>query len=418
MNQIIGSWQQNMILSYSHSPFILGVFCGGLLATSMTVASFISLRRLIIQGIPAGIVSYLGSAFSETLFIYFILFGSIDILHSWVVLEPSIKLVVAIFCYDTILGFFVDNRLKVVSFAQKTDLLKIFLCNAVIIFANPGSTWASSTLITSIEGFEFRENWFFLLGLFLGLFLVGCGIGFLILGLTHLWMLRSNKTFRSLVYRFNKIVSSLTLTLLLISTIYYHIDFYQGLSFTTLSAPLKASPELEFLDDIEIIRAFSNYKHKMLVKTRSEPMKTLGGLPVKEFGKWFRKNVTGLQDLDARGLPRKKTSSGKYARDYKAMELVRDKKWFSRSQNYRFIRDKILSLLSIQQEKVKFYQHPSFIDPQLATKEDLSPYLSDNQSKRIIVREIKESDYNRMLQDRKQRISDLTQRMKAGVANP
>jgi hypothetical protein len=419
MSQTIFSWLNYNVSTLSHSPLLFGLFCGGVLGASLSVASFISFRRLIIQGIPAGLISFLGSAFSETLFLSFVLFGSLSVIDQWVIWEPTIRLIVAIFCYDTILSFLLDNRLKVVSFDQKVDLVKIFLCNALILFANPGSIWSASSLIISIETFEFRENVFFLFGIFIGIFLISCLIGFSILGLTHLWMLKSNKSFKSLLFRWNNIISIATLTLLFITTIYYHADVYLGTSFTTWAKPLKTSPTLEFTEDVESVRALSRYKTKIDLKNQPGRMKTLGGLPLQKFEQWYRKQIKESKEEDVRIISPRKTENGKYIPDYENMLKKRDKKWFSRSQIYQSIKNKILSIVPSSEQNIEFYQNLSFADPSYTLPGRVaSPYLSDKPSKRIIIRELSKIESDSILKERKKRINDLIKSLEIENTQP
>ncbi len=410
MNYLISSLPfPNNFLNSSHSPFVFGLIFGSALGTSMNVGSFISLRRLIIQGIPAGVVSYLGSAISETFFLFLILFGYIGVIEQWFTLEPSLTFIIAVFCADTIIGFLLDQRLKIVSLSETTDLFKIFLCNAIIVFGNPGSTSGATSLITSIEGFQFRENTLFLFGVFLGIFVIGCGIGFLILALTNLWMIQSSKPFRSLIYRSNKIISHLALSILIVSTIYYDWKVYMGLSLSTSSMPiitLKKEDIKSFYTDDESQVAWYRYKNKVDRKNNPHPMKTLGGLPTKQFGEWFRKNVinSNPEDLDARGLPRERTKTGNYVPNFETMQAIRNKKWFSRSKNYLYIKEKIFSLLSINPTKIKFleYDHRNHRDP---AEQDI--YFGEKKSIRVTITEMSKSDYNQMLENRKQRIQNI-----------
>ena len=412
MNQAIDSWLNNTSFHLSHSPFLFGIICGGLLGTSINVTSLISLRRLIIQGVPAGIVSYLGSAFAESLFIALITFGSLRLIDSWVIVEPSLKLLITIFCYDTVLGFLLDNRLKIVSFDQKFDLFKIFLCNAVIIFSNPGSIWTASALLTSVETFEFRENTVFLFGIFFGIFFMGLVIGFTVLAITHLWMVRSSKSFRSLLYRFNKVISSLALTLLFISTIYYHIDVYVGTSFTTWSNPLIASPEKQeskiidprffyqpFLNDVDIERAFQLYKTKKMTKMQRPDQ-------VKGLKKYFNK---GKKQKQTQNLIQNEFENQNQSNipHFQALLEERDKRWFSRSPFFRSIKEKLTTIIPSKQEKVKFFQDPSFVDITPNTDTIISPYLFDKTSKRIAVRQLTTDEFLKLKEIREKRFQDL-----------
>lgn len=403
MNPDIDSWLNHTNLNVSHSPFLFGIICGSILSTSVSISSLISLRRLIIQGVPAGIVSYLGAALTETLFLGFIMFGSIKIIDYWVVLEPGLKLLITIFCYDTVLGFLVDNRLKIVSFDNKLDLLKIFFCNALIVFSNPGSISAASALLISVESFEFRENTIFLLGIFLGIFSMGIFIGFLVLGFTYLWMIRSTKSFRSLLYRFNKIISTITLSVLIISTIYYHNSIYLGVSFTNWLYPLVSSPSLKketlnmrsskyeyhlIEDDINSVKFLARYHFKLQDQDRKTPYRTI---------KQYFQNKTEQAE--------KKVKAWNPVNYQKKLEK-REQNWYSRSPFYRSIENKLATIFNSKQEKIKFFEDSSFVDLPWSYKMP-SPLSPDRKGKRILVRQITKDEFLKLQQLRENRIQDL-----------
>jgi hypothetical protein len=419
MSQMIFFWLNSNVSQISYSPFLFGLFCGGALGGSFNVSSFISVRRLIVQGIPAGLISFLGSAISETIFLFFILFGSLNFIDNWIIWEPTIRLIVTIFCLDTILSFLLDNRLKVISFSQKTDLIKIFLSSALIMFSNPASLWSTSNLIISIETFEFRENIFFLFGLFIGIFSISSFLGLIILTITHFWIKSSNKGFKSLLFKLNNIISISSLTILFITIIYYHSDVYLASSFSSWLKPLKTSPSFEFTEDVESVRALSRYKTKIDLKNQPGRMKTLGGLPLQKFEQWYRKQIKESKDSDSQLIPSRKTENGKYIPDYQNMLKTRDKKWFSRSEMYQNLKNKILSLFQKTSENIEFYQNSSFDDPSYTLPGRVtSPYLADKPSKRIVIRTLSNAERKNIFDERQNRLNNyLSKTIEDNLAN-
>jgi len=407
MSQMIFFWLSSNVLQISHSPFLFGLFCGGALGASLNVSSFISVRRLIVQGIPAGLTSFFGSAISETIFLFFILFGSLSFIDNWIIWESTIRLIVTIFCFDTVLAFLLDNRLKIVSFSEKNDLIKIFLSSALIMFSNPGSVWSTSNLVVSIETFEFRENLFFLFGLFIGIFTISSFLGLIILAITHFWIINSNKGFKSLLFKFNKIISISSLTILFITIIYYHSDVYLATSFSSWLKPLKTNPSFEFTEDVESVRALSRYKTKIDLKNQPGRMKTLGGLPLQKFEQWYRKQIKESKESDSQLRLSRKTENGKYIPDYQNMLKTRDKKWFSRSEMYKNLKNNIFSLFQTKTENIEFYQNSSFDDPSYTLPGRVtSPYLADKPSKRIVIRTLSKAQRTNILDERQNRLKN------------
>lgn len=398
MNPTIDFLLNNSNINPSHSPFALGIICGGILGVSVSLTSLISLRRLIIQGVPAGIVSYLGSAVAETFFLSLITYGSLRMIDIWIIVEPSFKLLISIFCFDTILGFLLDKRLKIVSFDNRFDLLKIFLCNVLIVFLNPISISMASALLTSVEIFEFRENNIFLLGIFFGLFFMELFIGFAFLGFNYLWMMNSKKSFRNSLYQSNKIIATFTLTFFILSTIYYHADFYVGTSFTTWSNPLIPSPSANKPHDpIYLYNYYMFYPDKRTIRKFTVPTKRKAQRrgPKHPIIKSIRNYLNPESNLKNRKI----TISDNYSL---GSDQVKNKDSFFLSPVLKLLQEKIQVLFHLKEEKIKFFQDPKRFDFYAE-----SPFLMDKKSKRIQIRELTTDEYKQLVKIREKHFQKI-----------
>jgi len=76
------------IPSLDQNKFILGLFNSLFLTLPISVTHIISIRRLLIQGIPAGFFSIAGYILGQCLFLIFVVFGFREILIPWLTFEP------------------------------------------------------------------------------------------------------------------------------------------------------------------------------------------------------------------------------------------------------------------------------------------------------------------------------------------
>ena len=79
-----------------HNKFLLGILNSFFISLPFSVSHLISLRRLIVQGLPAGIFAAFGTIFGQILFLIFVLFGFRFGIINWFSFEP----------YSYLIGFF------------------------------------------------------------------------------------------------------------------------------------------------------------------------------------------------------------------------------------------------------------------------------------------------------------------------
>ena len=72
--------------------FLAGAVQAFSFAIPLSVPLFICLRRLLVEGIPAGVVSYLGNSVGQTFFLFLVLAGFRDVIQFWYDWEPVLYL--------------------------------------------------------------------------------------------------------------------------------------------------------------------------------------------------------------------------------------------------------------------------------------------------------------------------------------
>ena len=228
------------IPSLDQNKFILGFFNSFFLTLPITVTHLISLRRLIIQGIPAAVFSFLGFIVGQTFFIFCVTFGIRSVLIPWLSLEP----------FNYILGFIVllqlvytmveENlvELKWNNDSHKSFFGKFFLLNFILAWCEQSSIFQyfSNLTLSShpsvLEGFStkttiasFFSHSNYILGIFLGSIIFSGIWAFLILQLKNLIVSMPQISLASLVQIVNRASFFLVLSFTLSSIPFYGFDY-------------------------------------------------------------------------------------------------------------------------------------------------------------------------------------------------
>ena len=140
------------IPSYDSNKFILGFLNSFFLALPLSTSHFISARRLLVQGVPAGIASSFGTIIGQSFFFFCVLFGLRLFIIPWFSYEPltyllgvflTIKLVYEM-AHNPIRkignfpsvqgtpGWFFTNK-------QKLELIQIFVINFLLSWTEQSS---------------------------------------------------------------------------------------------------------------------------------------------------------------------------------------------------------------------------------------------------------------------------------------
>ena len=228
----------------SADVFFIGLTHAFSFAIPFSPPLLICLRRLLVQGIPSGIVSFLGTAVGQTLFTAFLLFGFRDIIQFWYDWEPVLYLIGVVLSLSILFNFFNDSRLKVLNSVSGAKLASFFVQNLVLVFLNPVSAINTSRFITNQEILGLNATFVYLSSFFIGVFGFSCLFGFLFYLLRNWLFVVSLKPYTAFMRPINKglVIISISLILNVTAKFTWHL-FLQH-------------PGESFLNNIEIVEGF------------------------------------------------------------------------------------------------------------------------------------------------------------------
>ena len=231
----------NLFQALAHSPqiglislFGLGFLNSFICCLPFSTVHFLSLRRLFVQGLTAGVASISGMIFGQCLFIALVIFGARSILIPWFNLDPLNYFLGLGLLFMVIYDMASEKRIRPVELSEQNVLIKIFLISFVLswteqsylgqYFANLHFSNESSLLTLNGIG-SFSDHFGYILGLFFGHFF----FSFIFLGLS-LFVRKSLLTISGLPYSiWVKQINFIFLTFILgcnLSSIpYYGLDY-------------------------------------------------------------------------------------------------------------------------------------------------------------------------------------------------
>ena len=117
------------IPSYTNNKFLLG-FCNSFfLCLPLSVAHLISARRLLIQGLPAGIFSSLGTICGQILLLICILFGGRFFITPWFNFQILNYFFGVCLVLNIVYDMAHERSIRIIDISNKSLLLRIFLLN-------------------------------------------------------------------------------------------------------------------------------------------------------------------------------------------------------------------------------------------------------------------------------------------------
>jgi hypothetical protein len=165
----------------SIETFLAGAVQAFSFAIPLSVPLLICLRRLLVEGIPAGIVSYLGNSVGQTFFLFMVLGGFRDAIQIWYDWEPVLYIAGLFLTLKVLFTFYLESRLKRPTLVDPKTLAGFFGIQVLLVMGNPVNAINLSGFVTNNEllGMEGSLT-LYLLGFFLSL--CGCstlfGLGF------------------------------------------------------------------------------------------------------------------------------------------------------------------------------------------------------------------------------------------------
>jgi hypothetical protein len=244
--------------SLNSKNFFTGFFNSFFLALPFSIPQILSIRTLLINGIPAGICSALGTIFGQFIFFSLILFGFEFVIVPFLMFEPF-NILLGLFLLVNLLYNMIHNpNMKILNFSQtnKNILFKLFGLNFILSWTEQTSIYnffgnitinSSSNLLEinyPSDQFIFFNNIFYLLGILVGSLIFTILFGFLIINISNLIYntILSKTSFIILNERFHYISLSLITILCFNNIPYYGFDYL-------IYGPLGFISEDRFLDN-------------------------------------------------------------------------------------------------------------------------------------------------------------------------
>ena len=130
---------------YLNNKFLIGLLNSFFICLPISGAHLIFARRLLIQGIPAGIAAGLGTIIGQVWFLFCIIFGLRLFVIPWFFIEP-LSYFFGVFLTLTIVSDMSHERsLRVIDLSKRETLIKIFFLNLLL-------SWTEQTCIFQYIG--------------------------------------------------------------------------------------------------------------------------------------------------------------------------------------------------------------------------------------------------------------------------
>ena len=224
--------------TYGNNKLVLGFLNSFFFCLPISCAHVICARRLLIQGLPAGIASGLGTILGQWWFATCILFGLRSFIIPWFSFEPLNFIIGICLLLNIIYEMTHQRSFNIINTKNKTKLLRIFLLNLIL-------SWTEQSCIfqyfgnltfgpepTALEIFSsnteiqsFLIDGSYLLGLLAGSFLFTGVFGFLSIRLSNFIYPLFKYTLSRWINLLNFGLISLTIAFALTLIPYYGLDY-------------------------------------------------------------------------------------------------------------------------------------------------------------------------------------------------
>lgn len=227
--------------SLNSKNFFIGFLNSFFLVLPFSIPQILSIRTLIINGIPAGISSALGTIFGQFIFFSFILFGFEFVIVPFLMFEPFNLLLGLCLLVNLLYNMIHNPNMKILNFSQKNKniLFKLFGLNFILSWTEQASiynffgniTMSSSSNLLEIncpsDQFFLFNNIFYLLGILLGSLTFTILFGFIIILISNFISntILSKTPFIILNERFHYISLSIITILCFNNIPYYGFDY-------------------------------------------------------------------------------------------------------------------------------------------------------------------------------------------------
>ena len=241
----VSQWDSHLLaFSESNSSagigvLFLGFFNGCFSCMHLSAAHVVTVRRMLVQGVPAGFCSALGTALGQCCFLTCVLFGFRGLLLPWLALEPLgyVFGTVILLCIASAMAQ--DRRTPTLQWSDRSSLLSFASTSAALAWCEQTALfqWVANMSLGAEPTFleivptnqpleQLVRNSSYLLTFFLGTLIGGCIIGLFLQRLLEFLLRRSGiAVYYGLVKQANLPLATLAFAFGFGSMPYYGFDY-------------------------------------------------------------------------------------------------------------------------------------------------------------------------------------------------
>ena len=226
------------IPSYQTNKLFVGFLNSFFISLPFSCSHFLSARRLLVQGIPAGIASGFGTIIGQTWFLICVIFGLRVFLIPWFALEPLNYFLGVLLLLITVYNLAHEKTLYIVGKDETKKLIKFFSLNFLLAWCEQSSIFQHfsnlnfsaepsllETVIPSNELNSFLINGSYIVGFFIGSCFFTFLFGYFALYLRQYWLEIASIGASKLINQVNVCLMTLILSFSFASIPYYGIDY-------------------------------------------------------------------------------------------------------------------------------------------------------------------------------------------------
>ncbi|BDA51887.1 Uncharacterized membrane protein ycf78 (chloroplast) [Coccomyxa sp. Obi] len=224
--------------AYKHSKLFLGFLNSFFACLPISAAHILSARRLLVQGIPAGVAAGSGIVVGQCWFVACVIFGLRGFLIPWFSLEPVSYIVGLGLLIHVVYKITHERRIRVIKWADRGELAQYFVLSFLLTWCEQSSIFqylgnltvgpeptALDTFSSSNGGGSFLIDGSYVLGFLLGSCMFTVIFGCLSLLLRKLWLQSWSTTASRLTNQLNSLFLVLLIAFSFASVPYYGIDY-------------------------------------------------------------------------------------------------------------------------------------------------------------------------------------------------
>lgn len=232
--------------AYKHSKLFVGFLNSFFACLPISAAHILSARRLLVQGVPAGVAAGIGIVAGQCWFVACVILGLRSFIIPWFSLEPLSYMVGLSLLVHVVYKITHERRIRVIKWTDRWELIQYFVLSFLLTWCEQSSIFqyignltvgaeptALDTFSSSSGGGSLLSDGSYVLGFSLGSCVFSVAFGCFALLLRKLWLRWWSMTAFRLTNQLNSLFLVLLIAFSFASVPYYGIDYIltNGLGF-------------------------------------------------------------------------------------------------------------------------------------------------------------------------------------------